>query len=123
MNLTEEELAQEVDEEVLMDIADLDSLTSNDLKLAIGEELTAEPDSESDEISELNELEDLSLESDSGETSEELDEESISTDTEITPDNDGVEALKKLLTALTNKDVAASMKGMKISINITLGDN
>jgi len=33
-----------------------------------------------------------------------------------------VEALKKLLTALTNEDVAASLKGMKISINITLGD-
>jgi uncharacterized membrane protein len=36
---------------------------------------------------------------------------------------DGVEALKNLLVALSDKNVAASMKGMKISINITLGDN
>ncbi len=36
--------------------------------------------------------------------------------------NSGVEALKKLLKALSNEDVAASLKGMRININITLGD-
>jgi uncharacterized membrane protein len=36
--------------------------------------------------------------------------------------NSGVKALKKLLKALSNEDVAASLKGMKININITLGD-
>ena len=122
-SLTEEDLAQEVDEEILTDIADLDSLTSTDLKLAIGEpvevdaesdaefsevsEVNPESDAESSEVSEVNELEELSLESDSSKTA----------------DNDGVEALKKLLKALTDNDVAASMNGMKININITLGDN
>jgi uncharacterized membrane protein len=32
-----------------------------------------------------------------------------------------VEALKNLLAALSDKKVAASMKGMQITINITLG--
>jgi uncharacterized membrane protein len=44
------------------------------------------------------------------------------TNLDIDSSNEGVEALKKLLKALSNEDVAASMKGMKININITLGD-
>ena len=120
-NLTEEDLAQEVDEEILMDIADLDSLTSNDLKLAIGEEVDVESDDESETVSEVN----LESDAESSEVSEvnELEELSLESDSNETADNDGVDALKKLLKALTDKDVAASMKGMKININITLGDN
>lgn len=131
-NLTEDDLAQEVDENMLLDLASLDTLTSNDIKLAVGEEVTEvssnessevqelnlESDAESEEVPEVNELEELSLESNTG-LKEEL---KISNNTEITPDNNGVEALKKLLEALTNEDVAASMQGMKININITLGD-
>jgi uncharacterized membrane protein len=102
--LTEEDLAQEIDEDMLVDIPDLNSISSDDLKLAIGEELTnAQEDKE--EVVESK-------------TSKEL-----KYDTEITPNNDGVEALKKLLTALSNEDVVASLKGMKININITLGGN
>jgi len=48
--------------------------------------------------------------------------QSISENTKITTDNNGVEALKKLLQALSNEDVVASMKNMEININITLGD-
>ena len=46
-----------------------------------------------------------------------IDEDSIDKD-----GDKGVEALKKLLKALSSEDVVASLKGMKISINITLGD-
>ena len=124
--LTQEDLDSEVDEETLLDIAvseidSIDSLTSRDLKLAVGEEVEEIPDdslTESSEVPELNELEEISVESNSTDI-----DEALVKNTEITPDNDGVEALKKLLKALTNEDVAASMKGMKISINITLGDN
>ena len=119
-----------MDEDVLLSI---DSLTSRDLKIAIGEateeslsgseesqepneleEVNLESSSESNEGSEVNELEEFSSESDSSKTE-------ISENTEITPDNDGVESLKTLLAALTDKNVAASLKGMEININITLG--
>jgi uncharacterized membrane protein len=96
--LAEEDLARETDENMLLDISDLDSISSNDLKLAIGEEV-AKVEEEIIESETLQELE---------------------SDTEITSDN-SVEALKKLLIALSNEDVVASMKGMKININITLG--
>jgi len=44
-------------------------------------------------------------------------------DEEISPDkNNDIIALKNLLNALSDKKVAASLHGMKISINITLGD-
>ncbi|MDA7818453.1 DNA topoisomerase IV, partial [Sulfurimonas sp.] len=108
--LSEEDLESEIDGDVLLNI---DSLTSKDLKMAIGEEVTEESSSESNEDPELDELEDSSSKE------EEL---TIPTDTEITPDDEGVESLKALLTALTDKNVSASLKGMKININITLGD-
>ena len=118
-NLSDEELESEVDEAMLLDIANIDSLTSRDLKLAIGEEVTQESTTESSQGSEVSGIEDSSLES----ISESDEETKIPTNTEITTDNDGVESLKKLLTALSNEDVAASLKGMKININISLGDN
>jgi len=101
-----------------MDIAtsefgSLDTLTSKDLKLAIGEEV--EEDEELDE--EVKEKKPADLEEELVDNTEE---------TENTTDNssiDGVDALKNLLAALNDKNVAASMKGMKISINITLGEN
>jgi len=36
--------------------------------------------------------------------------------------DEGVASLKRLLEALSNEGVAASLKGMKISVNITFGD-
>lgn len=102
--LSEEDLEEEVSEETLLEIAEteinsLDTLTSRDLKLAIGEEV--EDDNLEKIIVEQNEQEEMQ---------------------DTSPTN-GVEALKNLLSALTDKNVAASMKGMKISIHITLGDN
>ncbi|WP_310441985.1 hypothetical protein [Sulfurimonas sp.] len=104
--LSDEDLQTEVDQDLLFNI---DSLSSRDLKLAIGEEVNEEEfdetlDEDSRKVEEFEE--DLSIDEDS-----------------IDKDGDkGVEALKKLLKALSSEDVVASLKGMKISINITLGD-
>lgn len=111
-DLSEEELESEIDEETLLDIVsgDLDSLTSKDIKLAMGEDVDEVEDTQEEQLEEL--------------TENEVSEEVTIVDEEIVDEkNSGVEALKNLLTALTDKNVAASMKGMKISINITLGDN
>jgi len=111
-NLTQEDLESELDEETLLQIATneidpLAGLSSKDLKAALGEEVEEEPESiEAEDIDEVQE---------SDETQE------IETSDE--DENSGVDALKKLLEALNDKDVAAKMKGMKISINITLGEN
>ncbi|MDF1874966.1 hypothetical protein JHD48_04380, partial [Sulfurimonas sp. SAG-AH-194-I05] len=129
--LSQADLDSEVDDETLLNIAEtelnsFDSLNSRDLKLAVGEEV---PELEEVEVKEEVEVE--VEENPSEELVEEvLLEESVTEDAvapntseiEITPDHEGVEALKNLLKALSNKDVAASMKGMKISVNIELGD-
>jgi uncharacterized membrane protein len=88
LELSDEDLQSEIDGDILLGI---DSLTSKDLKIAIGEEINEEEVSNATDMS--------------------------------TTDNNGVEALKKLLQALSNEDVVASLKGMKININITLGGN
>ncbi len=104
--LSDEDLQTEVDQDLLFNI---DSLSSRDLKLAIGEEVN---DEEFDE----------NLDEDFQKV-EEFEEDLLSDEDSIEKDgNEGVEALKKLLKALSSEDVVASLKGMKISINITLGD-
>ncbi|OHE09686.1 MAG: hypothetical protein A2513_10215 [Sulfurimonas sp. RIFOXYD12_FULL_33_39] len=111
--LSDEDLQSEIDGDILLDIG---SLTSRDLKLAIGEKVN---EKEVDEV-QKNE-DDFGLEEDFEEASSTLnfeEEKSALNSSE----NKGVEALKKLLKALANEDVAASLKGMKININITLGD-
>lgn len=106
--LSDEDLQTEVDQDLLFNI---DSLSSRDLKLAIGEEVNDEEFDESETV-------------DEEEPHDEEFEEDFSSDADSSSKsgNEGVEALKKLLKALSNEDVAASLKGMKISINITLGD-
>ena len=113
--LSQEDLDAEVDEEMLLDI---DSLTSRDLKIAIGEELSEDDEIQEDEFIDdtLEESEDLGLQQSSS-----LNDNSLNNNL-LDDKNEGVEALKKILKALSNEDVAASLKGMKISINITLGD-
>lgn len=106
--LSDEDLQTEVDQDLLFNI---DSLNSRDLKLAIGEEVNDEEFDES-EIVDEEEPHDEEFEEDF----------SNNADSSSKSGNEGVEALKKLLKALSNEDVAASLKGMKISINITLGD-
>jgi len=111
-NLTEEDLESEIDQDTLLGIAtneidSLDNLTSKDMKLALGEEVD-EPVTFEEEISDEN------LES--------IIDESLLEAEEPETKPEGIEALKKLLTALSDKDVAASMKGMKITVSIELGD-
>jgi len=114
--LSDEDLESELDEDTLLNIVGddmngLDSLTSRDLKLAMGEEV------EELEEESLKEIETSSSHKNEIVEAEEADIKESSTD-----ENEGVESLKKLLAALSNHDVAASLKGMKISINITLGE-
>lgn len=114
LGLSKEDLESELDEDALMDIdmSDVDgleSLNTRDIKLAIGEEVEEEIEKESKEI-EVDEDE-----------SDELQELEVPQDTEISSGK-GVKSLKKLLKALSDKDVVASLKGMKININITLSD-
>ena len=109
LELSDDDLATELDAETLLDIAvndidGLDAINANDIKLAIGEEV---------KIEKLDEEETNNEEFELDEELTELDENSS---------NEGVESLKTLLKALTNENVSASLKGMKISINITLGD-
>lgn len=105
--LTQEDLDTELDEDVLLDI---DTLTSRDLKLAIGEDV---------EESAMDEAQEDFLESFEDASGEDMEqEESISVQNS---DNAGVETLKKLLEALSKEDIAASLQGKKISINITIG--
>lgn len=112
LDLSDEDLASEIDEDMLLN---MDSLTSRDLKLAIGEEVDEEQYDE--------QIEDEDFAEDIAREEEEFEKEiSNSADVSSQNNNDGVEALKKILKALSNEDVAASLKGMKISINITLGD-
>ncbi len=116
--LSDEDLESELDEETLLEIAtneissidSFDSLTSNDLKLAIGEEVNTEiPEISSDETN---------LES-----FDETQEDATATATASEEvETNSIEALENLLAALKDKNVAASMKGTKININITIGD-
>ena len=114
--LSDEDLESELDEETLLEIATdeldstdaFDSLTSNDLKLAIGEEVsTQEPELSSDDT-ELDQLEELNQE--------------VITSEETEVQANSIEALENLLAALKDKNVVASLKGTKININITIGD-
>jgi len=114
--LSDEDLESELDEETLLEIATdeldsidaFDSLTSNDLKLAIGEEVnTEEPELSSDDT-DLDKLEELNQE--------------VITSQETKSQANSIEALENLLAALKDKNVVASLKGTKININITIGD-
>ena len=111
--LSDEDLESELDEETLLEIAtneidDFSSLNSNDLKLAFGEEVNSEEPELSSDDTDLDKLEELNQE--------------ITTSEETEVKANTVEALENLLAALKDKNVVASMKGTKININITIGD-
>lgn len=103
---------------------ELDMLDERQLKLAIGEEVEDEEVDlhvgEGDTSLSAEALDEVMGESDLYETLEEelgdLDEMEASTHAE------GVEALQALLKALSNEDVAKSLKGLNISININFGN-
>lgn len=98
---------------------ELDMLSERELKLAIGEEVEDEFELESDDKADdgLSEIEPLD---DEFEEVLALEEEAMDT---IAPSHaEGVEALQALLKALSNEEVAKSLKGLNISININFGN-
>ncbi|SFV70182.1 Highly acidic protein [hydrothermal vent metagenome] len=113
-DLSQEDLESELDDETLLEIAasemdSLDKLSSKDLKLALGEELNEEELQSEEDVTPEDVAELLD------EAEEDVQEEALEHGAE------GIVALKKLLKALDDKDVAASMQGMKITITIELG--
>jgi len=118
LDLSDKEI---IDTQDMEGFDEFDMLDERELKLAIGEEVEEEPEVGIDE-------EDLFLQT------EELDEEMNDTDfkeevaqvassTVSTAHTEGVEALQALLKALSNEDVAKSLKGLNISININFGND
>jgi uncharacterized membrane protein len=108
--LSDEDLESEVDEETLLEIAsnEIDSfanLNSKELKAALGEESSDDEHVDEDE----NETAEL--------VAEPQEHESV-TDAS----KNGVESLKVLLAALSDENIAASLKGAKITINISFED-
>lgn len=94
----------------------LDSLSERDIKLAIGEEVEeAEADTEAMEEFSTVELED-ELENSDTEIVAVSEEEHHGTPAE------GMDALQALLKALSNEDVAKTLKGLSINININFGN-
>ena len=114
--LSDEDLQESVDEETLIDIVSnnetfenftgLDDLDEMSLKVAVGE---ADASALNENVSEDDDIE-VSTTSESSASVEKAD------------NAQGVEALKTLLKALENNDVAKSLKGMNININISFGD-
>ncbi|MFA5216993.1 hypothetical protein [Sulfuricurvum sp.] len=103
--------------EGLDNLGEFDMLNERELKLAIGEEVEEEEAENGVEESEHTEVLDEAIE-----LSEEVSLEAPSVTQEATH-AEGVEALQTLLKALANEDVAKSLKGLNISININFGDS
>jgi uncharacterized membrane protein len=107
----------DVDEdESLSGLDDLDMLDERELKLAIGEEVEDELELEEIDLPEVEENE-TEEESEAALAVEPV-EETVAEMTHA----EGVEALQALLKALSNEDVAKSLKGLNISININFGN-
>jgi uncharacterized membrane protein len=122
LTVNQEESA-ELESDDSEDFDELDMLDERELKRAIGEEIEDdEPAVYADEgdgslVAET--LEEVMNESPS--FLEEIDEESE--EVETASHAEGVEALQALLKALSNENVAKSLKGMNISININFGND
>lgn len=99
---------------------ELDMLDERELKRAVGEEI------EEDDFEDLAVDEEIEMDVDDEEeavlTEDMEDMIDQSNTNESAPKAQGVEALQALLKALSNEDVAASLKGMNISININFGN-
>lgn len=108
----------EGEKEPLSGFDELDMLDELELKRAIGEEVEDE-DLQNDQIIDIDDLDEVAMDE-----AEELAEvaQPISNETAASH-TDGVEALQTLLKALSNEDVAKSLKGMNISININFGND
>ncbi|MDP2077643.1 MAG: hypothetical protein Q8N01_10345 [Sulfuricurvum sp.] len=102
-------------------LADLDSLSERDIKLAIGEEVE-EVETDTEMLSEA--IEESSM--------LELEDELENIDTELIKGSEeelhhgtpaeGIDALQALLKALSNEEVSKTLKGLSINININFGN-
>jgi uncharacterized membrane protein len=122
LTVNQEESA-ELESDDSEDFDELDMLDERELKRAIGEEIEDDEPAvyadEGDESLVAETLEEVMNESPS--FLEETDEESE--EVETASHAEGVEALQALLKALSNENVAKSLKGMNISININFGND
>ncbi|MFA6630422.1 MAG: hypothetical protein WCS55_11740 [Sulfuricurvum sp.] len=114
------------DDETLAGFDELDMLDERELKLAVGEEVEEEEEIDihagiSDHTSLSVEALDEAMDESSG-IDDFIDE--FGSDTEVKTGNsaEGVEAIQALLKALSNEEVAKSLKGLNISININFGN-
>jgi uncharacterized membrane protein len=99
---------------------ELDMLDENELKRAIGEAVEEEFEETSDNVFETDTAVEEECEIDA---TEEVDEDEKNTSLQQSvSQTEGVEALQALLKALSNEEVAKSLKGMNISININFGN-
>ncbi len=99
---------------------ELDLLDERELRLAIGEELEEEPEISASTPSSIAAE---ALGEVMGKPVQWSDEGAKSTAEVKASPVEGVEALQALLKALANEDVAKSLKGLNISININFGNN
>ncbi|MDD5051975.1 MAG: hypothetical protein PHO27_04475 [Sulfuricurvum sp.] len=129
--LEPEDLEMEVDENIaeafkpdiendfdLEGFDELDMLNERELKIAIGEEVEDEIDPYQDDELE-NILDETKEDEEETLALEPAKEEKIEVNSTHA---EGVEALQALLKALSNEDVAKSLKGLNISININFGN-
>lgn len=97
---------------------EFDTLDERELKRAIGEEVDEDEEIADDEAFDF-ELPEESVDQESVE-----DTDIPSKVQTISPSNaEGIEALQSLLKALSNEEVAKSLKGLNISININIGND
>ncbi len=101
--LDEDDLAVEVDDDILLDLG---SLSSDDFKMAFGEEIEPKYEDKLEDEPQVSDDE-FVLEAELGEMEEQ--------------DTSNIDALKKLLEILSDEKIVASLKDNKININITIG--
>lgn len=99
---------------------ELDMLDERELKLAIGEEVDEELEADNEEDEALEDVEFLSEDFEEPVACEE--EKEVNSQQPTPSHAEGVEALQALLKALSNEEVAKSLKGLNISININFGN-
>ncbi len=113
-NMSPQELEGELESGFL---DDLNLLDEKSLKEALGEEMADEDSSKKYQ----NEQEEIEEEKRTQEALQEL-PEPTSNKRDKAAEKGSVEVLKKLLEVLSDADIAASLDGKKITINITIGD-
>jgi uncharacterized membrane protein len=117
-----EPLQEDIKDEALANdfdgLDEFDALDERELKMAIGEEIEEEEFEPFEDESEPAEIE-VAIDEPVAESVPSTQEMEAHSSTHA----EGVEALQALLKALSNEDVAKSLKGLNISININFGND